>query len=272
MGCFFIDDNRKNNSLSQNNGFISIRNTIIYTNKLNKRRIAYMATQILYQKVAEDIKKNILSGTYEVGTLIPTENDLEKKYNVSKITVRKAVELLVAEGYLVKKSGIGTRVISNNLFNKLSKAKSYSSIVNEQGTLTKDILQITAVNSDDTPLKDRFKNQNIIFIKRLYRLDNEPFIIVEHYLPNINLQNQVEKLSYQSLYKFLQDNGKEPYKFKDAFSVTDLSKDDQKLLQTKAKTALKRIRYGYNDIGDLIEYTVSIYDSNKFPYEIEYEV
>jgi Transcriptional regulators len=48
-----------------------------------------MVVEILYQKVADDIKKNILSGTYEVGSLIPTENELEQKYDVSKITIRK---------------------------------------------------------------------------------------------------------------------------------------------------------------------------------------
>jgi Transcriptional regulators len=37
-----------------------------------------MVVEILYQKVADDIKKNILSGVYELDSLIPTENDLEK--------------------------------------------------------------------------------------------------------------------------------------------------------------------------------------------------
>ena len=231
-----------------------------------------MVAEILYQKVADDIKKNILSGVYAVDSLIPTENDLETKYDVSKITVRKAVEQLVAEGYLMKKSGIGTRVISNNLFNKLSKAKSYSSIVKEHDKLTKKILSVAAIAAEDTPLKDSFKNQNIVFVKRLYSLDDEPFIIVEHFLPSINGPIEINELKSQSLYKFLKDSGQEISHFKDEFKAINLNEADQKLLNKQDSLALKRIRRGYDNKGNLIEYTESIYDSNKMPYKIEYEI
>lgn len=232
----------------------------------------YMAIQILYQKVADDIKKNILSGNYAVGSLIPTENELETKYEVSKITVRKAVEQLVSEGYLVKKSGIGTRVISNNLFNKLSKARSYSSIVNEQGNLSKKILQVKLIDASGTPLSKTFKNQDILYIKRLYSLNDEPFIIVNHYLPTLKVPDEIEELENQSLYTFLKNSGREISSFKDAFSAVNLNLEDQKLLGKTESLALKRIRCGYDNKGNLIEYTISIYDSNKMPYEIEYEI
>jgi len=228
--------------------------------------------QILYQKIADDIKKNILSGKYEVGTLIPTENDLEKQYEVSKITVRRAVEQLVAEGYLVKKSGIGTRVISNDLFNKLSKARSYSSIVNKQGKLSKEILEVKSVDAKNTPLGLDFANKNIVYIKRLYSLNDKPFIIVEHYLPNIKVPSKVSELQNQSLYTFLKDSGQEVSSFKDEFSAVSLSAEVRKLLEKDDNLGLKRIRRGYDNQGNLIEYTVSIYDSQKMPYEIEYEI
>ncbi|KRK95571.1 GntR family transcriptional regulator [Companilactobacillus futsaii] len=231
-----------------------------------------MVVEILYQKVADDIKKNILSGTYEVGSLIPTENELEEKYDVSKITIRKAVEKLVAEGYLKKKSGIGTRVISNNLFNKLSKAKSYSSIVNESGNLTKQILKADILATKDTPVKAESTNKNIVYIKRLYLLDNKPFIIVNHYLPNIDVADELQSLKNQSLYKFLRDNGQEINSFNDEFSAINIDETDKKILQKQDNLALKRIRRGFDNKGNLIEYTESIYDSNKMPYKIEYEI
>ncbi len=231
-----------------------------------------MVVEILYQKVADDIKKNILSGMYEVGSLIPTENELEQKYDVSKITVRKAVEKLVAEGYLKKKSGIGTRVISNNLFNKLSKARSYSSIVSESDNLTKQILKADVLSLEDTPLKNELTDRNIVYIERLYLLNNKPFIIVNHYLPNIDVTDELKNLKNQSLYKFLRDNGQEISSFSDEFSAINIDETDKKILQKHDNLALKRIRRGFDNKGKLIEYTESIYDSNKMPYKIEYEI
>lgn len=229
-----------------------------------------MITGTLYQNTASDIKKNILSGKYEVGTMIPTENELEGIYNVSKITIRKAVELLVSEGYLEKKSGIGTKVISNNLFNKLSKAKSYSSIVNEQGDLSKSILKIKLVSSKGTPFEE--SGRDVLYIKRLYSLDKEPFIIFEHYLPNVGIQSELKDLRHKSLYKILKDSGQDINNFKDDFKAIKLSDDDKKTLGTSDELAIKRIRKGYDRLGNLIEYSIAVYDTNKFPYEIEYEV
>ncbi|WP_334329273.1 GntR family transcriptional regulator [Companilactobacillus sp. HBUAS59699] len=225
----------------------------------------------LYQRVASDIKKNILSGKYEVGTLIPTENELEKMYKVSKITIRKAVELLVGEGYLVKKSGIGTTVISNNLFNKLSKARSFSSIVDENGSLTKKILEIKLVPPTGTPFENDI-NQHILYIKRLYSLNDKPFIVFEHYLPNVAIQEELKNLRHKSLYKILQESGHEIASFKDEFKAVNLDSANQQLLEKSDTLAIKRIRRGFDRFDNLIEYSLAMYDTNKFPYEIEYEV
>jgi Transcriptional regulators len=173
---------------------------------------------------------------------------------------------------LKKKSGIGTRVISNNLFNKLSKAKSYSSIVNESGNLTKQILTADVLATKDTPVKAESTNKNIVYIKRLYLLDNKPFIIVNHYLPNIDVADELQSLKNQSLYKFLRDNGQEINSFSDEFSAVNIDETDKKILQKQDNLALKRIRRGFDNKGKLIEYTESIYDSNKMPYKIEYEI
>lgn len=227
--------------------------------------------QILYQKVADDIKRNILSGFYEVGNLMPTEHDLEEKYGVSKITVRKAVDQLVAEGYIAKKSGIGTRVISNDLFNKLSKAKSYSSIVNDKGKLTKEVLEIKYMGLKDTPINQTLV-EPILYIKRLYLLDGKPFLNVNHYIPNVMVNIQKSELQNKSLYKFLKDNGKNINSFKDEFTAVNLDETEKQLLNKKDTLALKRIRRGFDKKGELIEYTESIYDSSKMPYEIEYEI
>ena len=55
------------------------------------------ASEPMYQQIAEDIKKKIQTGEYKENERIPTETELEKIYGVSRITVRKAMELKKAE-------------------------------------------------------------------------------------------------------------------------------------------------------------------------------
>lgn len=63
-----------------------------------------------YQVILEDIKSNILSGTYSIGTRIPTESALQEMYKVSRQTVRKAILELANEGFLRSEKGSGTYV------------------------------------------------------------------------------------------------------------------------------------------------------------------
>ncbi len=49
------------------------------------------------------IKAKILNNEYKIDENIPTERELEQEFGVSKITIRKAIEILESEGYVEKK-------------------------------------------------------------------------------------------------------------------------------------------------------------------------
>ena len=73
--------------------------------KLNKE-----SSVALYQQLIDEIKDQIASGKLTTGDRLMTEFELSQEYNVSRITVRKAIEVLVEENILIKKQGIGTFV------------------------------------------------------------------------------------------------------------------------------------------------------------------
>ena len=63
-----------------------------------------------YQLIADEIRKKILDGNYKLNTVIPSELQLQKTYDVSRHTVREAIGVLTNEGYLRKEKGSGTYV------------------------------------------------------------------------------------------------------------------------------------------------------------------
>jgi GntR family transcriptional regulator len=73
----------------------------------------------LYQQVKEDIKAAIENGRYKPQEKIPAEPELSAEYSVSRITVRRAIEELCSEGYLVKMQGRGTFVSSPRIHRKM---------------------------------------------------------------------------------------------------------------------------------------------------------
>jgi DNA-binding GntR family transcriptional regulator len=63
-----------------------------------------------YALLARDLMRGIAAGTYPVGTLLPTEAELCRRYSVSRITARAAMRELQARGLVSRRAGIGTRV------------------------------------------------------------------------------------------------------------------------------------------------------------------
>lgn len=79
-----------------------------------------------YIKIKNDIEDMINKGEIKPGNKLPTENELAKNYDVSRHTVRKALNILRQEGILYKKQGVGTFYKSNT--NKTTKNIGFISI------------------------------------------------------------------------------------------------------------------------------------------------
>ena len=87
----------------------------------------------LYSQVEESLKKLILSGEYPPHSKLPSENELCKTYNVSRITVRKAINLLESSGLIYTAQGKGTFVKSDMLHSNLMKIRSFGDTLAEEG-------------------------------------------------------------------------------------------------------------------------------------------
>ena len=227
--------------------------------------------KILYQEVSDSIKQDVIEGKYELDSYIPTEIELEDMYDVSKITVRKAIQILCNEGYLVKQSGKGTKVISNRPFNILSKASSFTTILEKSGKPVKK--EILSIEESDKYLEKEFKHDRLIEITRLFDINNEPAILFKHYISvprNADL-SLINKEQF-SLYAFMASLGIQISYIDDQFSAVEAEKDVKEKLTLSKNFVLKRVRESYDKNSQLVEYTLAFYDSDKQAYIIDYEV
>ena len=68
---------------------------------------------MLYKQVYESLREAIAQGTYPVGDKLPSEAELSKQFDVSPITVKRALELLRTDGMIMRRPRIGTVVTSS---------------------------------------------------------------------------------------------------------------------------------------------------------------
>ena len=74
----------------------------------------------LYQQLANEIKAQIASGELRQNEQLMTEMELSRTFGVSRITVRKALELLVEEDILSKRQGVGAFVTGKKLVRSMN--------------------------------------------------------------------------------------------------------------------------------------------------------
>ena len=61
-----------------------------------------------YYTLMEELKQAIMSGSIKPGEKLPSENELSDRYHISRHTVRKALSILINEGYIEAEHGRGT--------------------------------------------------------------------------------------------------------------------------------------------------------------------
>lgn len=87
----------------------------------------------LYKQLEAALKEAIARGEYKPGQQIPTENELSARWQVSRVTVRKALDALTRENLLTRVSGKGTFVSGEKFQRSMTGIMSFSELCQSQG-------------------------------------------------------------------------------------------------------------------------------------------
>src|SRR5699024_6391127 len=225
----------------------------------------------VYIQVQEILKKRIINEEYPIHTLIPSELELKDEVGVSKITIRRAVEELALQGYVEKRSGVGTTVLDNNAVSRLSKGQRFSEYLLDQGhDLRKQYLDISVVSTKDYPILKTI-GEDCDCVQRLYTLNGDPYMHFSHYVPrNVNLPEDKNEVQ-SSLYSLMYQQGFKFSHFKDEFGVATPNQDILTALHLKKEQALlQRMRYTFDLDDQLIEFSVAYYHSEMHKYVVNF--
>jgi DNA-binding GntR family transcriptional regulator len=85
----------------------------------------------LYLQIADDVRHKISNGDLKVGDQLGSHKELAKFYDVSLITIKKAISNLIDDGFLYSRIGIGTYVARKNSQLNLAKHKSIGIVIRD---------------------------------------------------------------------------------------------------------------------------------------------
>lgn len=160
----------------------------------------------LYIQLKNKLKNDIRSGILHSGDKIPSESELQKKYGMSRVTVRNAMEDLASEGYIVKVQGKGSFVSRSEHLRLPIGITSFSDDAAKQGiSLTSIVLKVgrepISSELDQNYFEDKTEG-DVLVVKRVRYANGVPISIEENHL-NSKIEGLENEDLTGSLYQIL---------------------------------------------------------------------
>lgn len=164
----------------------------------------------LYAQVKDALRKEI-EELMKPGDALPSEPELEKRFDVSRITVRRALDELVSEGLIVRQQGRGTFVREQPIAQELTRLLSWSAQMRQMGLDPRSAsceIELAEPAREHAAMLEMQPGERVVRIRRLRLADDEPVCIMTNYIPEALVPDLAAKgLVDDSLYATLATYG-----------------------------------------------------------------
>ena len=231
-----------------------------------------------YEEIYQTIKEKILTQDYKAKQQLPFEKDLCETFNTSKMTVKRALDMLVEDGLIIKRRGSGTFVkdLSKSEIQRIAQTSptpGFTSLYQSWGdNVSTELLNFSVVQADvNVAEKLNINVGSFVYdIQRLRSTDNEPIVIEKTYYP-IDIvpgleENHVKGSIYDYITNELSLNLQSAHRY---FSVKTAEEEeaDKLNISVGAPVAVSE-QIVFLDDGEAMEYSLSLFRHDKFRAEM----
>lgn len=174
-----------------------------------KDRISHQSKSPLYQQIYQLLRNKILAGHWNTDDLMPSEAELVEQYQVSRATIRQALDELVSDGLIYRRQGKGTFISPPNVEQGLVRIVSFTEDMRQRGLqpgtklISAGLMPATSVLAQNLQIE---VDEPLTRIERLRLADGMPMsveisFLVHRYCPGILEQDYTS----HSLRQMLED-------------------------------------------------------------------
>lgn len=203
--------------------------------------------------------------------MLPNELEIAAQLHLSRPTVRKAMDELVRAGLLVRKRGVGTQVVANEIRRSLSLTSLYTDLSRSGVTPSTEVLtfEIIDPSTDITEELQLADGEQVYHLLRLRLENNQPLAVMENWIPVKLGTIEPDDLTRQGLYDTLRSLGVTfslghqtvGAKIADAFQAKTLDTELGAPLVSMKRTAI-------DDIGTRVETGRHVYRADLYSFEM----
>jgi len=229
--------------------------------------------QPIFRQIIDSINAGIDSGVYNSGDAIPSEPELCRMFDTTRMTVRRAIDALVNEGKLFRLQGKGT-FVSHLELNKTYQKHGFSSNMQSLGLKPSSPVLFAGECAVDAMIRKHLEldpDEPIFCLKRVRYADLEPISIERVWLSHRRFPDLARyDFSNESLYDVLhRDYGVETEYSKQRISAVTVEGEDAHLLfDAKKGVALRLRNVDYGKGMKVFAASDSLYHGAKYTLDV----
>lgn len=163
-----------------------------------------------YMMIYDDVKKKIIDGVYGVGDQIPDEKTTCEMFDCSRMTVKKAYDMLVQEGFIYRKQGQGSFVLSRDMQGREFELqeRDLDGFTKSTGGLgTSKVLHFRLMFATEQVAKALNINVNdpVYDILRVRLVNDYPYVIEHTYMSPAVIPGITEEILNKSIYAYIEE-------------------------------------------------------------------
>ena len=208
----------------------------------------YNSSVPLYAQIVEKLQQEIEKGMFSQTGRLPTEEDLAKKYQVSRITIRRAVDELVNQKLVEKKQGKGTFLCAPKMTRRVDSGPiSFSEMCAANGLVAyAKILEAGIVTPDSPEIRKILglsEGSSAVRIRRLRYAGEKALVLEDNFYPQEYAYLLSIDLEKDSTYRYLrEERGIELQRTSMRLSIVRADSEVARLLQVPQNTPQLEIK------------------------------
>jgi DNA-binding GntR family transcriptional regulator len=225
----------------------------------------------LYYQISSRIEAAIVSGQLPPGSRLENEISLGDRLNLSRPTVRRALQELVNKGFLVRRRGIGTQVVQGPVTRKVELTSLYDDLDRGGQHPTTELLSHEVAEADAN-VAERLsiaEGSPVLHLRRLRLSDGVPLAVLENFLPEDFLDLRSTDLASHGLYQLMRARGTLIRVAHQRIGARSATSGESRLLGIKSHgPVLAMDRTAYDNSGKAVEFGHHCYRPDLYSFEI----
>ncbi|GII42063.1 GntR family transcriptional regulator [Planotetraspora phitsanulokensis] len=224
----------------------------------------------LYHQLAEQLSSAIASGTLQPGDPFENEIALAERLNLSRPTVRRAIQELVNQGLLLRRRGLGTTVANRKVHRRAELTSLYDDLKRDGGRPATTVLRHEIVRDERVATAlDLPADAELLAIVRLRLSDDRPLAIMHNWLPPVYNDIAREDLEGAGLYAVMRDRGVRPVVAHQTIGARTPTAAERRHLGLKpSEPVLTMTRVAFDAVGNAVEYGDHCYRAQDYSIEV----